>query len=163
MQSPGLLECRFGARAVGRPRHEWTVVPAAAASRRRSDSRLGAWLARALREGGDLTAVERTGREIGREIAPDRTGGASEEAMRRALDGLGFAPSAETRPSGVRFVLGHCPYRDAVRENHAVVCTLHRGITRGLLDRLAPDAELTGFVAKDPDTAGCEIELGATA
>lgn len=41
----------------------------------------------------------------------------------------------------------------------AVVCTLHRGITRGLLDRLAPDAQLTGFLAKDPDTAGCEITV----
>jgi hypothetical protein len=41
------------------------------------------------------------------------------------------------------------------------VCTLHRGITRGLLDELAPDAKLIDFVAKDPDTAGCLIEVSA--
>jgi hypothetical protein len=39
------------------------------------------------------------------------------------------------------------------------VCTLHRGITRGLLDAIAPETKLAGFVARDPDTAGCLIEL----
>jgi hypothetical protein len=39
------------------------------------------------------------------------------------------------------------------------VCTLHRGITRGLLDAIAPDTKLAGFVPLDPDTAGCLIEL----
>jgi predicted ArsR family transcriptional regulator len=57
--------------------------------------------------------------------------------------------------------LGNCPYRDAARESRQVVCTLHRGMTRGLLDVLEPEATLAGFVARDPDTAGCEIELGA--
>ena len=96
---------------------------------------------------------------IGREVAPDPAGRDAGEAIRHALDRLGFAPSTETRPGGICFVLAHCPYRDAARENQAVVCTLHRGITRGLLDRLAPHAQLTGFLAKDPDTAGCEITV----
>jgi hypothetical protein len=46
-----------------------------------------------------------------------------------------------------------------VRENQPVVCTLHRGITRGLLDVLDPDAQLADFVPRDPDKAGCLIEL----
>ena len=46
-----------------------------------------------------------------------------------------------------------------MRENQPVVCTLHRGITRGLLDVLAPDTKLTGFVAREPVAAGCLIEL----
>jgi hypothetical protein len=53
----------------------------------------------------------------------------------------------------------NCPYRDAVRENRDVVRTLHRGITRGLLDELSPETKLAGFVALDPYTAGCRIEL----
>ena len=40
-----------------------------------------------------------------------------------------------------------------------VVCTLHRGITRGLLDGVAPKTKLAGFVPRDPYTAGCLIEL----
>jgi hypothetical protein len=41
-----------------------------------------------------------------------------------------------------------------------VICTLHRGITLGLLDVLEPDGKLIDFVPRDPDTAGCLIELG---
>jgi hypothetical protein len=58
-----------------------------------------------------------------------------------------------------RFELGNCPYRAAVRANQPVVCTLHRGLTRGLLDRLEPRAALSDFVPRDPDHAGCLIEI----
>ena len=52
-----------------------------------------------------------------------------------------------------------CTYRDAVHENRQAICTLHKGITRGLLDVLEPSAKLAGFVPLDPDTAGCLVEL----
>ncbi|MGI8623563.1 MAG: hypothetical protein ACR2NB_08760, partial [Solirubrobacteraceae bacterium] len=55
--------------------------------------------------------------------------------------------------------LGNCPYREAVRERQQVVCGLHRGLTRGLLDAIDPKTKLAGFVPKDPDAAGCLIEL----
>ncbi len=59
--------------------------------------------------------------------------------------------------------LANCPYRDAVLENQPVVCTLHRGITRGLLDVMAPGAKLAGFEPHDPDRAGCLIKLAGIA
>jgi hypothetical protein len=40
-----------------------------------------------------------------------------------------------------------------------VVCALHRGLTRGLLDELQPTARLTRFIPADPDEAGCLIEV----
>jgi DNA-binding transcriptional ArsR family regulator len=40
-----------------------------------------------------------------------------------------------------------------------VVCGLHRGIARGLLDAINPKTKLTAFVPKDLYTAGCLIEL----
>jgi predicted ArsR family transcriptional regulator len=79
--------------------------------------------------------------------------------MGRALTALGFAPQREPAQRRVVFRLGNCPYRDAVRENQPVVCALHRGLTRGLLDQLAPGARLASFVPKDPDRAGCLIEV----
>ena len=80
--------------------------------------------------------------------------------MGRTLTALGFAPQRERPRHGrVVFRLGNCPYRDAVRENQPVVCALHRGLTRGLLDQLDPAARLTDFVPKDPDRAGCLIEV----
>src|SRR5947199_318515 len=55
--------------------------------------------------------------------------------------------------------LGNCPYRDSVKENQAVVCGLHRGITAGILTELDPGAKLTGFEPRDPERAGCLIEV----
>jgi hypothetical protein len=46
-----------------------------------------------------------------------------------------------------------------VRERQSLVCGLHRGMTRGMLDAIDPKTRLVGFVAKDPDVAGCLIEL----
>ena len=59
--------------------------------------------------------------------------------------------------------LGNCPYRDVVRENQAAICALHKGITRGLLDVLAPSTELQRFVPHDPAQAGCVLELRSAA
>lgn len=118
------------------------------------------WLARAIGPSDGLRTIEATGREIGRELAPDPAGRPVAETMRDALIALGCAPRSEAHGSGRRrYVLANCPYREAVRENQAAVGMLHRGITRGLLDRLAPGAELAGFVARDPDTAGCLIDV----
>jgi predicted ArsR family transcriptional regulator len=147
----------------GRPRDMWTVA---------SDARpggdpptayadLGRWLARAIAPGKTrLRAVEATGREIGRDLAAKGGAVSAEERMHATLVSLGFQPEREVDPDGqLTYRLRNCPYRDAVRENQPVVCTLHRGITRGLLDAIDPETRLAGFVPRDPDTAGCLIEL----
>jgi predicted ArsR family transcriptional regulator len=149
-------------RPRGRPRDEWSLAPEAApgGAPPRAYGDLARWLARAIPpRPARLRDVERAGREIGREIAP--SGAASADAaLRNALTGLGFQPLLERGPAGhLRCRLRNCPYRDSVRENQEVVCTLHRGITRGLLDVLEPQARLAGFVPHDPDVAGCEIEI----
>jgi hypothetical protein len=82
--------------------------------------------------------------------------------MPDALSALGCDQRPGAAEAGaVRHVLGNCPDRDAVAANPAVVCTLHRGITQGLLDRLHPGHRLTAFVASDPFAAGCLVEMGA--
>ena len=80
--------------------------------------------------------------------------------MRAALVSLGFQPEREIDPAGtLTYKLCNCPYRDVVRESQPIVCTLHRGMTRGLLDAIAPQTRLAGFVPRDPYAAGCLIEL----
>jgi predicted ArsR family transcriptional regulator len=158
----GLVERRTVPRPRGRPRHEWSVAPEARPGGRPPEAytALGRWLARAVGRDGRLDTVEETGREIGRELAPDPGAGPLPEVLHDVLVTLGFAPRLE-RDAAVplRYVLGNCPYREAVRENQAAVCTLHRGITRGLLERLDPDARLEAFVPHDPDTAGCLVDV----
>jgi predicted ArsR family transcriptional regulator len=167
LAAAGLLERRTAPVTRGRPPDEWVVSagarPGGAPPHAYGD--LARWLARALSAGGGLPAVEQTGREIGREIAPGPADGdPPSTALQHTLAAMGFAPRMERQPSQrTRYVLGNCPYREAVAENQPAVCALHRGITRGLLERLDPHAELTAFVARDPYSAGCLVEISGAA
>jgi predicted ArsR family transcriptional regulator len=161
MRQAGLVKRSRPRQAVGRPRDAWTIDPEARPGGRPPSAYadLGRWLARAIPVGPRrLRDVEAAGREIGRELAPAK-GATAGETFESTLASLGFAPRMESSEAGVTFCLDNCPYRDAVRENQEVVCTLHRGLTRGLLDVIEPGAKLAGFVPRDPDEAGCLIEL----
>jgi predicted ArsR family transcriptional regulator len=150
----------------GRPRYGWRLTRDARAASEAPDAYRGLalWLARSIpARPGRLRELERSGRELGRELAHE-TGEPAVQSLRRTLEALGFAPrTARSAPGRVTFRLDNCPYRAAARGGQAVVCTLHRGITRGLLDRLAPSAELVRFTARDPVRAGCEIEIAGIA
>lgn len=149
-------------RPRGRPRDAWAVAPKArpAGEAPRAYGDLGRWLVRALRSprtGPDR--VEETGREIGRELAAAGATDAT-ESLPIALAALGFQPDTSCTTDGSMTVTLHnCPYRDAVHESPEVVCALHRGITGGLLEVMDPDSRLAGFTARDPDRAGCLIQI----
>lgn len=164
LEAAGLVVRDRARQARGRPRDGWAIAPDAqpAGSPPTGFRELGRWLARAIpARPGRLREVEAAGRAIGQDLVRDQQGGlASADTLDSTLAALGFQPHVElTEPDGANYCLGNCPYRDAVRENQAVVCTLHRGITRGLLDVLEPGARLVNFVPRDPDTAGCLIEV----
>jgi predicted ArsR family transcriptional regulator len=166
LSDAGLVERRRAAQARGRPRQEWAIVASArpAAQHPQALGQLSQWLARAIGGSGRLEDIEAAGREIGRELAPEHHGRPVVDALQDALAALGFAPGWHPVNGGhVRYVLGNCPYREAVAQNQRVVCTLHRGITEGLLDRLDPSARLADFVAKDPYRAGCLIDVSLSA
>lgn len=113
----------------------------------------------------DDAARDRSGRAeaqwtaIGRELAPaDASPGP--HAVQDALAALGFAPAPQEHGEGrLTICLANCPYRDVVPANQPAICALHEGITRGLVDVLAPEMMLSAFVPHDPDEAGCEVEL----
>jgi predicted ArsR family transcriptional regulator len=163
MREAGLVTRERPRRGRGRPRDMWSPAPHASpgGDPPTAYADLGRWLAPLVGSGtGSLRRVEAAGRRIGADLAPDATAGSAEEAMHATLVALGFQPARELdRRGGLTYRLCNCPYRDAVRENQAVVCTLHRGMTRGLLDALAPQTKLAGFVPRDPNEAGCLIEL----
>lgn len=161
MEQAGLVDRARVRDRRGRPPDAWMISadarPGGSAPRGYQD--LGRWLARALKaRPRGLRAIEETGRQIGRELAPGDTitGGGTLEL---SLTALGFQPVAEPREDGVTYCLRNCPYREAVHENQPAICALHKGITRGLMEVLAPESKLSGFVPHDPDEAGCLIEL----
>jgi len=160
----GLVERRRARGARGRPQDRWAVAARARPGGRHPSgyAELSRWLARATpATPARLREVKRVGRDIGRELAPERPSADPVDAFRQAIAALGFEPEVEVRDGGFCCRLENCPYRDSVHAGGEVVCTLHRGLTAGLLDALHPDAELTGFVPKDPDLAGCLVEVAS--
>src|SRR6185312_5273708 len=159
----GLVSRRRERQARGRPRDSWTISADAqpGGDPPTGYAQLARWLLRTLvSDDASVSDVEATGREIGRELALTDTGVTGEQRMHEVLAALGFQPQREAvADDRLTYRLRNCPYREAVRERQPVVCSLHRGITRGLLDALDPETELAAFVPKDPDTAGCLIEL----
>lgn len=162
LTAAGLLERGRSQGDRGRPGDRWLVAAGArpGGERPRAYSDLAGWLARAIpatprRE----KEVERAGREIGRELAPADEVSDPTEGFAQVVTALGFQPLLEMSEDGCGFTctLCNCPYRESARENADIVCTLHRGITAGLLAEIAPDAKLVRFEPRDPDRAGCMV------
>ena len=165
LRAAGLVERNRARQSRGRPRDAWVVSPDAqpGGAAPTGFNELGRWLARAI-PARRRREVEATGRAIGRDLAADAGVADIGDPLFATLVALGFQPRAERPdPDSITYCLDNCPYRDAVQENREIVCTLHRGITRGLLEGIAPAARMTDFVARDPETAGCLIEITAVA
>lgn len=84
---------------------------------------------------------EAAGREWGRFLAPrpapfSRTD--EEEALElleRSMDDVGFDSRVVPTPGdGVRVEIHHCPFLEVARDRQEVVCALHLGLMRGLLE-----------------------------
>jgi len=162
LHAAGLITRDRTPETVGRPRDRWSIASDMLPGGEPCDAypQLARWLARTIpARQARLREVVRAGRELGREVSSPGSGPA-DEAIGRSLTALGFAPQRHPAPPGrVEFRLDNCPYREAARDNQPVVCALHRGLTRGLLDGLAPRARLTSFEPRDPDLAGCRFEV----
>lgn len=163
LHDAGLVERERERRPRGRPRDRWAISPDAAPGGEPPTgyAELGGFLLEVIAANGlDARDVEAAGRDIGRRLPPPDPAATPEQRMHAVLTTMGFAPRRvedADRPGEVTYCLRNCPYREVVRDRQPVICGLHRGITRGMLDTIAPESELTGFVPKDPDQAGCLI------
>lgn len=158
----GLVVRERERRPTGRPRDAWVLNPNAqpGGDPPTAYADLGRWLVRSISTTKTrVRDVESAGREIGRELGAEGSTPTA-DGMREVLGALGFQPTSKIDRKGtLTYTLANCPYREAVREDQTVVCALHRGLTRGLLDEMSPRTKLVGFVPKDPYTAGCLIQL----
>lgn len=164
----GLVERRRERSGRGRPGDRWTVAPEASpgGDHPTAYADLAVWLARAIPAEPDaIDRVEAAGREIGRDLGRTiAAAGGSDRAAAATLNDvlatLGFRPrTVESAEGGFTCHLDNCPYRKPASANREVVCGLHRGMTAGLLERIDPDAELTGFEPRDPHRAGCVVTV----
>lgn len=161
LRDEGMVARERDRRPRGRPRDIWLISPDARPGGQppTAYAQLGRWLARAIAAGTtSVRKIESLGRQIGHELAP-ASQHAPEASMYATLAAMGFGPRREPHPGGLSYRLCNCPYIEAARENPQIVCGLHRGITRGLLDELSATSELAAFVPEDPSSAGCRIEI----
>lgn len=165
LEQAGLLERHRRQQGRGRPRDHWSVAAGADPDGESPQAYpdLAGWLAVAVPRGENaLRQIEQTGREIGRSLAAEADEPAA-QAFEHVLSALGFQPEIEFRPEGdLHCSLGNCPYAETARARPDVVCTLHKGITTGLLDELAPSATLSTFEPHDPEQAGCLVGVTGT-
>jgi predicted ArsR family transcriptional regulator len=160
MKEAGLVERSRRKGGRGRPGDLWAVASGAGPGGEppTAYADLSRWLARAIPAGRNrLREVEKVGREIGLELAPSGPVEDPVEGFRQAVASLGFQPELEPSDEGFVCRLENCPYTESVGENQPVVCALHEGITRGLLDKLLPETRLTRFEPHDPERAGCVV------
>lgn len=163
MTEDGLVTRHRERLARGRPRDTWSISPDAqpGGAPPTAYAELARWLARTLTTIHTRARdVEAVGREIGRELPVGDEGALPEQRFHEVLASLGFQPERELPAKDrVTYRLRNCPYRAVARERQALVCGLHRGITRGLLDTIDAKTKLAGFEPQDPDQAGCLVAL----
>jgi len=73
----------------------------------------------------------------------------------------GFSPRRITRGRRVDLVLESCPLADAAVDDPRTVCALHRGLAEGLVEGVG-GAQVERFIARDPRTAGCRVQVRRT-
>ena len=74
---------------------------------------------------------------------------------------IGFAPEPVPQPAGTRIELRACPFRTLAAQHPDIICALHLGMLRQLLDEATEgtvEAALTPFV--EPEL--CIIDLTET-
>lgn len=109
--------------------------------------------------------AEAVGAEVGRELAgeigsPDDTGyEGAVKAVVRAMTGIGFGVSSDV--AGQRLLMSHCPFGETAAAHPEVVCSLDRGMVRGLMGSLEHACEPILHPAASSDR-DCVTEVPVT-
>jgi predicted ArsR family transcriptional regulator len=143
-----VAEARVGSGARGRPRHAYRLVPGALDDHPGGFRLLADVLAEVIARGGDPAAIEEVGRERGRELAGETAPGSRERAVAavvRLLEQFGFQPRMRRTAAGRRIDMRPCPFGDTAWKHSAVVCPLHLGLMRGVLEGAGDVVEATGL------------------
>lgn len=155
----GLVACAVGStRRRGRPPFTYRIAGEESVAARRYQllARMLQELGAVLGSGGNSRLVE-VGEEWGHHLveAPRFGERSEQEAVRSllaVLDEIGFSASLEPSGRHGRVAMRDCPFRELAREHSDIVCPLHLGVMRGVLDELGSGttvARLEPFARED--------------
>lgn len=130
----------------GRGRPAWTYEATAAVTEASEYASLAVVLSSAIARTSARPSrdAEVAGVEWGRDLAHGRgatptTAASARDRAVELLDDLGFGPRPDaSAPSS--FLLTRCPLLEAARRNPGIVCSVHLGMLRGVLDAYGTDA-----------------------
>jgi predicted ArsR family transcriptional regulator len=151
-----VTEVRESTGARGRPRHGYRFVPGVRDEHPGGFRLLADVLAEVLSRGADPATIEAVGRERGRALVGEENfaGASPTEATRQAvatvvrlLELFGFQPRVRRERGGHRVDMRPCPFGETAVKYTDVVCPLHLGLMRGVLDRFDTTIEATGLEA----------------
>lgn len=140
----GLVERRREERsAPGRPRVLYAAITAVPGVAQRSYRLLAEILASLLSDKlpDPRTSAEAAGRAWGRNLSPppeplDRPHGPEAlNVLVHALDTMGFDSHLVDEPDSLRLEISHCPFLEVVDGHIDVVCSIHLGLIRGVLEQ----------------------------
>lgn len=166
MRDVGLLDLYVDARGgVGRPQHRYAlaadapalgleppVMPLLAGMVLRLAEQLGA-------SGADAAAIGQS--QGAADAALYDEAPSSLEALVAELDRWGFDPLVTEGAAEDEAVVGfgHCPFRSAAETHPELVCSLHRGLVEGFVERMG-DAEVGRFCTL-VDRTPCQVAISA--
>ena len=111
-------------------------------------------------------AAEEAGEAWGRFLAPatppyqrtDRS--ESLVLLVDTLDRIGFDSHVVDEPGDLRLEVSHCPFLEVAEQHHDVVCAVHLGLMRGILEQTGASMQATGL---EPlvEPSRCIAHLGA--
>ena len=165
MREVGLLEVSTSSRGdVGRPQHRYSLAadaPWLGLEPSPLPMLAGAVLSAAHAAGLGPDELLDAGRDQGRCDADrwptdvDALAVLADEQAR-----LGFDPTVVAMDGGEVMAFAHCPFRELAEQHPDLVCSLHRGLVEGLVDRFA-DVAVARFHPL-VDRSPCQVELVAT-
>lgn len=135
----------------GRPKVLYAVAPAAPPVTHRSYRLLAEILTTVLtgRLPEPSAAAEEAGEAWGRYLAPaappyrrtDRS--ESLVLLVDTLDRIGFDSRVVDEPGDLRLEVSHCPFLEVAEQHHEVVCAVHLGLMRGILQQTGATVQAT--------------------
>lgn len=140
-----VLRDREARSAPGRPSVTYAASPAAPEVARRRYPLLARVLAGFLDDqlADPATTSEQAGRAWSRSLplrVPSTTGGTAEaealEVLTASLGDVGFESAAVEDDAGLRVEVSHCPFLEVAADHEDVVCALHLGLMRGVLEQV---------------------------
>lgn len=152
-----LVERTAPASGRGRPRHEYTVDPAAQARWGPTSpyEALAVWLSDLLRTGDSPETVgERAG-----SLAVTSASTQPVDAVEELVDQMarhGFAPEVTRHGDTVDIELRACPFPSVASTDPATVCGLHLGLARGIAAHRAT-LVVDELLTDQPGVGGCRL------